>query len=53
MLARSEAVWSLVVSSHNPRSILVRPVWNREHVRRLADTMGKQGHIIGDETLFC
>jgi len=42
----------LLFSSYNPRSILVRPIWNREHVRRLAEIMGKQGHVVWDAVLF-
>jgi len=42
----------LLFSSHNPRSILVRPVWNREHVRRVAKSMGTRGQLIGDAACF-
>ena len=33
---RPEGVF--VFSSHNPRSIFMRPVWNRAHVRKIAET---------------
>ncbi len=35
----------LLFSSHNPRSIFVRPQWNRLHVRELANAVGGSGHL--------
>jgi SAM-dependent methyltransferase len=38
----------LLFSSHNPRSILVRPLWNRANVRRVADRVGRRGGFTGE-----
>jgi len=37
----------LLFSSHNPRSILVRPSWNRERVRTCAQEVGGPGSVTG------
>ena len=42
----------LIFSSHNPRSIFVRPVWNRALARRFADGLGGPGHL-SRAIVFC
>jgi SAM-dependent methyltransferase len=38
----------LLFSSHNPRSILVRPFWARANVRTVADRAGPRGSFTGE-----
>jgi ubiquinone/menaquinone biosynthesis C-methylase UbiE len=42
----------LLFSSHNARSIFVRPVWNRERVRTAAEAVGKLYNFTGT-VAFC
>jgi SAM-dependent methyltransferase len=42
----------LLFSSHNPRSILVRPVWNRERVRTASEALGRPDSFIGKAAFF-
>ncbi len=43
---------ALLFSSHNPRSIFVRPVWNRERVRTAAEAVGRPGSLTGKAAFF-
>jgi ubiquinone/menaquinone biosynthesis C-methylase UbiE len=42
----------LIFSSHNPRSILVRPSWNRERVRHVAKSIVDTDSILFPPTLW-
>jgi ubiquinone/menaquinone biosynthesis C-methylase UbiE len=42
----------LVFSSHNARSIFVRPVWNRERVRTAAEAVGSADRFTGKAAFF-
>jgi SAM-dependent methyltransferase len=41
----------LLFSSHNPRSIFMRPLWNRQAVRTFAERAGHAGRFAGDSAL--
>jgi len=41
-----------IFSSHNPRSILLRPVWNQAHVRKIAENFGGAHRVATDAAYF-
>ena len=42
----------LLFSSHNPRAIVVRPEWNRDHVRRVSDAIGGSSPLVSEASFF-
>jgi SAM-dependent methyltransferase len=42
----------LLLSSHNPRAIFVRPQWNRDQLRRFSNAIGGSSGMVSGATFF-